>query len=225
MSPPFVRLRGPDGVLHEVGPEAIVGRSSAAAVRVDDPRVSAVHAEISWRAEGFVMLARGGRLLCDGRGARAVVLASGQHVTLAPGVELVVLAVEGGSAPVVPPTAGRDRLRFVVEEARVRVFHGSEPEPAVDLLGLPARLLAAALARADRGAPWARIAEAMWPEDAAVRASAAWTEVDERRFRNRWDQALASARRALAEVRDGEVLVQRHGVVFVELGPLDTVEA
>lgn len=89
---------------------------------------------------------------------------------------------------------------------------------------MPARVLAVALAHVERGAPWASIAEATWPDDAALRSGPGWTDVDERRLRNRWDQALASARRVLAEVGRQELLVQRQGMVFVALGPLDVVE-
>lgn len=224
MSSPFVRLRCPDGTEQTVGPECIVGRSGAAGLRVEDPRVSAVHAEISWRAEGFVLLARGGRLLLDGRGVRAVVLASGQRITLAPGVMLEVVRVEMGEAPVVPPTVGRDRLRFVVAESGVRVYRGADHAPEVELVGVPGRILGAVLADRDRGSPWPRLAEAIWPEDAAIRAAGGWTEVDERRFRNRWDQALTTVRRSLGGLREQEIVLQRHGLLFVELGPLDLVE-
>lgn len=207
-----------------MGPDTLVGRSALAGARVDDPRVSAIHAEISWRAEGFVMLARGGRLVVDGRGVRAVVLLPGQRITLAPGLHLDVIGIAPGDAEVVPATVGRDRLRFTVDRGCVRAYQGSETAPAIELLGVPGRLLATALGRLDRGTPWAEIAEAMWPEDAGVRATAGWTDVDERRFRNRWDQALVTARRALAGLGRQDLLVQRQGLVFVELGPSDSVE-
>lgn len=210
--------------MHTVGPEALIGRSTLATVRISDLRVSAVHAEISWRAEGFVLLARGGRVVVAGRGARAVVLEPGLRAALAPGVELEVLSVEAGEAPVVPPTMGRNRLRFLVEHGRVRVFQASDAEATLEVSGPAARILALALARADRGTPWGALAAALWPEDAAIRSTPAWTEVDERRLRNRWDQALLSVRRALTAVREQEILLQRQGFVFVELGPLDSVE-
>lgn len=186
--------------------------------------MSAVHAEISWRAEGFVLLARGGRLVVDGRGVRALVLDVGRRVALAPGLVLDVLAITPGEAEPTPPTLGRDRLRFVTGPVSVRVYRGTDTHPEAELLGVQGRLLGHALTQLDRGAPWASAAGAIWPEDAVIRESGGWTEVDERRFRNRWDQALVSTRRTLAELGRPEMILQRQGFVFVELGPLDTVD-
>lgn len=224
MAQPTVQLQLPDGRRCTVGPDAIVGRSTVAQVRIDDPRLSTVHAEISWRAEGFVLIARGGRITVDRRGVREVHLTPGLRLALAPGVELVVLAVDEGLAPVVPRTAGRDRLRFTIGEDVVTIFAGSGSEPVAQLVGLASRV-AAALLRERAGLAWDRVAEEVWPEDGEIRRGRrGWTDVDERRFRNRWDQQLGCLRRVLAPIRDGELLIVHHGLVELRLGPDDHVE-
>ena len=206
--------------------DAVIGRSSAAALRIDDPRVSTIHAELSWRAEGMVLLARGGRLLVHGRGVREVVLVCGLEVALAPGITLKVVEVTGGSDTPVPPTAGRERLRFLVGDGVVVV--GSGNDESRSLTGIPAQLLAALL-HAGGWVPWERIAEELWPDEGAVRRSTlagqsrAWTDVDERRLRNRFDQHLRSLRKELAPYRGGTLVEVQGGNVAVRLGPADTV--
>lgn len=211
------------------GPDAIVGRSAYAQVRVDDARVSTVHAELSWRSEGFVLLARGGRIATGGRAARSLVLRPGMEIALAPAVLLRVVAVDGGDAPVVPPTAGRDRLRFVVgpDDVKLGTVHGDEP--LAQLVGVAGRIVAELLRRRGAGVAWDVVAEAVWPEEGAVRArtreagDGGWTETDERRLRNRWDQQLVGLRRVLDPIRDGDLLAVRRGVVELRLAPGDVV--
>ncbi len=207
--------------------DALVGRSPAAALRIDDPRVSTVHAELSWRDAGLVLLARGGRLLVGGRALREVVLAPGLVVEVAPGLGLEVVEVVGGAAPPVPPTAGRERLRFVVGEGFVAI--GAGPDPQCTLTGVPGRILAALLSGpAER--PWDTLAEALWPDEGALRAatragaSREWTEVDERRLRNRFDQHLRTLRKDLGGLRGGALVELQGGVLHLRLGPQDVVE-
>lgn len=226
MSGPSARFLLPNGTEIEAGSDTIVGRSPVAGVRIDDARISTVHAELSWRAGGFLLIARGGRLVVGGRGVREVTLTPGLQIELVPGVSLRVLSVCAGSAPVIPPTAGRDRLR-VVAGPNVTIAAG---DAAATLTGVPARIVGFLLCR-PRGAPWDEVAAAVWPEEGALRTATlagtagrdAWTDVDERRLRNRLDQQIAATRRQLSGIRDGLVLVQG-GVVSLALSEGDVIE-
>lgn len=224
MSLPRVLFELPDCNVVVADPDAIIGRSAAAQVRVDDPRVSTVHAELRWGPSGFVLIARGGRLLVDGRGAREVPLYPGLTISLAPGLLLGVRSIGGGAAPPVPSTAGRERLHFVVGETSVQIHADHDDEPLVVLIGSAATILRLLLARRGVGVPWDQVAEAAWPEDGAVRAAKlGWTDVDERRFRNRWDQRLVTLRRQIEPLRGGDLLVLRMGMVALRLGDDDTI--
>ncbi len=227
---PLVRFRLPDDTLREAGPDALLGRSPLAAVRVDDPRVATVHAELSWRAAGFVLLARGGPLFVGGRPVAEATLSLGMEIALAPGQVLRVEQIVDGRAPVVPPTAGRERLVFRVRERVVEV--GAPDGPPVEVAGRSAAILTALLA-ADGPVTWERLAEAAWPEDGALRSAttrgdltggSAWTPVDERRFRNRWDHQLAALRRQLEPFRCGGLLRMLHGMVELRAQPSDVID-
>lgn len=224
MPTPVAWFELPDGSVVAAHPNAIVGRSPHATVRVDDPRVSTVHAELSWRAEGFVLLARGGRVAVGGRAVREVALSAGLEVALAPGVTLRVSRVEAGDAPVIPPTAGRERLRVVVGAEEVRIYRDGVEAPLAQLAGVQARIVAALAARRGGGVAWDVVAAVAWPEDAAIRGTPGWTDVDERRLRNRWDQQLVTIRRALEPVRCGELLRSQQGLVELALHAGDQVE-
>jgi hypothetical protein len=158
-----------------VGPEAIIGRSAVATVRIADPRVSTVHAEVSWRAEGPTLLARGGR----------------RH---------------GGRAP--RGGAGADRRA-----------------------GRASATIVAAPLRAGGPVPWDALAGALWPDEAAIRARGAtgaaddWTAVDERRWRNRFDQPLHALRRQLEPARGARTVTVRGGAVRLDVAPGDVQRA
>ncbi len=229
MSEPRVALRLPDGQVLEVGPEAVVGRSQAAEVRLADPRVSTVHAEISWRACGFVILARGGRVVVDGVPVPEAPLLPGARIVLVPGVAVEVVRVVSGEAPVIPRTAGREWLRWVCEGDLVRVHGGDEPEPRLEVDGLPGRLLVALL-EAVEPRPWHELAAALWPDEGELRSrrdpSAAdrWTAIDERRFRNRFDQVLAALRERLQRLPQERPVVLKQGALSLASGLQDRVE-
>lgn len=91
---PVVQVRGPDGRLHELGHGDVVGRLVSAALFIDDPRVSEAHAMVSHRGEALVLLALRRPIALDGRQVSEIVLEEGQVVTLAPGVDLEVVAVD-----------------------------------------------------------------------------------------------------------------------------------
>ncbi len=223
MARPVAWLQLPDGSVVSAEPDAIVGRSPQAAIRVDDPRVSTVHAELSWRAEGFVLIARGGRLAVGGRAVREVALIEGLEVALAPHLAIRVSRLESGEAPVIPPTAGRERLGVVLGVDDVKVFLQGVDTPLAHLTGVQARIVGALARRRGCASAWDAIAALAWPEDAAIRGTAAWTDVDERRLRNRWDQQLVTIRRQLEVVRSGQFLNLHQGVVELALRPGDDV--
>ncbi|MCK6507065.1 FHA domain-containing protein [Myxococcota bacterium] len=199
MASPYLRIQTSDGHLSTLGPDAIIGRSSAAALRLADPRVSSVHAELSWRADGPCLLARGGRLLVNGRPAAEVPLAPGQRVSLVPGLELLVVDVVEGEVSPTAPTLGRDAVRWRVGATEVAVEPpGGAP---MRITGLAGRLLAGCLA-VEHARPWTEVAAELWPDEARIRAgldpSSRWTDEDERRLRNRWDQLVRALRLQLA---------------------------
>lgn len=226
MSLPRVVFELPGGHLAVGEPDAIVGRSPSARIQVDDPRVSTLHAELRWGASGFVLLARGGRLVVEGRGMREVPLHAGLVVSLAPGVMLGVRTIDGGDAAPMPATAGRERLRLVVSAASVHIYADTDDEPLVVLIGSAATIVRTLALRRGVGVPWDVVAEAAWPEDGALRsARVGWTDVDERRFRNKWDQRLVTLRRQVEPLRGGDLLVVRMGMIALRLSDEDTVEA
>jgi hypothetical protein len=227
MDVPRLRLRLPDGRELVIGAEAVVGRAAIATVRIDDPRISTVHAEVSIRDGHYVILARGGRVLMDGVPVPEAQLQAGARVTLAPGVALEVLEVAVGAEAGIPRTKGRDRLTFHLGEA-VAIHLGDEPAPRLVVDGIAGRALAGLLS-APAGAAWDVHAAALWPEDAALRArrgpwkEGGWTPIDERRLRNRWDQLLASLRAQLEQVRTTRMITTRGGLAAIELEPQDQV--
>ena len=90
---PEVRLRLPDDQIVAAGPGALIGRSHTADVRIDDGRVSEVHAYVSLRANQLVLLALRGRIRCGQRDMPRLELAAGQRIELAPEVAIDVLDV------------------------------------------------------------------------------------------------------------------------------------
>lgn len=91
---PQLQLRLPDGQVVGAGPGAVIGRSYTADLRIDDGRVSEVHAYLSLRAGQFVLLALRGRIRCDQRDVPRLELRPGQRIELAPEVAIEVVAVK-----------------------------------------------------------------------------------------------------------------------------------
>lgn len=81
--------RGPTVLL----PGDLIGRSPAAALDLDDPRVSEVHAYVSLRGGELVLFGLRGRLGVGGEIVRRVVLRRGLRVQLARDLELEVVRV------------------------------------------------------------------------------------------------------------------------------------
>jgi hypothetical protein len=90
---PEVRFRLPDDQIAAAAPGALIGRSYTADVRIDDGRVSEIHAYVSLRASQLVILALRGRVRCDGRDAPRLELRVGQEIELAQGVTIGVAAL------------------------------------------------------------------------------------------------------------------------------------
>ena len=89
-----VRLVLPDGSRRTLGPGDLIGRLWSCALFLDDARVSEAHAMVSMRGEELRLLALRGRFTVDDRAVTEVVLAAGQRLALARGLELRVEHVE-----------------------------------------------------------------------------------------------------------------------------------
>jgi hypothetical protein len=101
-------IRSPDGRLVELVPGDIIGRSTSAALPVDEGRVSEAHAMVSLREGQLQLLPLRGGLALGGEPVSHVVLTPGAVVQLADGVELTVmeahlplevLGIEGRTLP------------------------------------------------------------------------------------------------------------------------------
>jgi hypothetical protein len=89
----LVRLRLEDGECVELGYGALVGRSSVATLRLDDPRVSEAHALVSVRRGELVLCSLRRMLGVRGRPVQDVVLKPGMVIELAPGLFVEVVDV------------------------------------------------------------------------------------------------------------------------------------
>lgn len=92
VSAPFVRVRCL-GRSHDLVPGDVIGRGRAAALPIDDGRISEAHALVSLRGGELKLLALRGRFMLEGRTLAETVLAVGQSIRLAPDVNLEVLEV------------------------------------------------------------------------------------------------------------------------------------
>ncbi len=66
---PFVRIRTPDGTVHDVPHGGIVGRLGIASLPLHDPRISEAHALVSLRGGVLRLLALRGRFAVGNRSA------------------------------------------------------------------------------------------------------------------------------------------------------------
>ncbi len=94
MQPAYARFRLPSGASVQLGSGDIVGRHRNAALCLDDPRISEMHAAVSLRRGGLWLLALRGGLRVAGLPAREVRVEPGLRVEVAPGLELIVDHVE-----------------------------------------------------------------------------------------------------------------------------------
>lgn len=91
---PEVRFALPDGDIVVGAPGAVIGRSYTADIRIDDGRISEMHAYVSLRASQFVLFALRGRVRCAGRDAPRLELKAGMRIELAPDYELEVITAD-----------------------------------------------------------------------------------------------------------------------------------
>jgi len=89
----FARLRLPDGTLADVGHGDLIGRTSGAALLLDDPRISEAHAIISLRRGDLFLLALRRLVAVDGAPISEVRLRAGVRIDLADGVAVTVVDV------------------------------------------------------------------------------------------------------------------------------------
>lgn len=155
---PGVCFTLPDGAEAVVGPGELIGRSAAAHLHLDDPRISEAHALVSLRGDVFRLLALRGRFVVEGQARSEWDLAPGQRIELARGYALQVrelhlpaqvLAIEGDLLPrqilvgvssllVEPQTA---LVRQYVAEAGAWLWNTGDANWTLQLRGAPARPL------------------------------------------------------------------------------------
>ena len=70
----FVRLKDPDGVVHELSHGDIIGRVWSAALHLDDARISEAHAMVSLRGQELKLLALRGMFALGRKTLRELVL-------------------------------------------------------------------------------------------------------------------------------------------------------
>lgn len=92
MLAPFVRVRCLTHI-HDLVPGDVIGRGRAAALPIDDGRISEAHALVSLRGGELKLLALRGRFALAERPCAELVLAVGQSISLAPDLTLEVLDV------------------------------------------------------------------------------------------------------------------------------------
>lgn len=88
-----VRFRLPDGTSETLYAGDVIGRTWAAALRIDDPDVSEAHAMISLRGERMWLLALRRRFSVGGKPTDGASLEVGSEIRLAPRVVLTVEAI------------------------------------------------------------------------------------------------------------------------------------
>ena len=98
VDPGSVELRLPSGEVHTLFHGDLIGRLWSAALRLDDPRISEAHAMISNRGREMKLMALRGRFFAQGQSVTDVALHPGLVVSLAPGLDVEVTAVNLPSA-------------------------------------------------------------------------------------------------------------------------------
>jgi hypothetical protein len=110
-------------------PRHVIGRGSVCHLRLDDPKVSSVHAELIWDGDGWKVRDLGSRNGTFVQGAR---IEAGQLVEIEPGGELAFagagssFALVDSSAPQLIATSERGELRVASDDL---LFIPSEDEP------------------------------------------------------------------------------------------------
>lgn len=76
------------GVMVDVGPGEIIGRSPMAALCLEDPQISEAHSLVSLRGQSLMLLGLRGRFRVPGKIQTEVVLTNGLRIELAPNIEI-----------------------------------------------------------------------------------------------------------------------------------------
>jgi len=124
-----VRLIVPSGDEVALHPGDFIGRSHAAALRLDDARVSEAHAMVSLRGGQLRLLALRGRLAIDAEPRTELVLEPGLDVRLARGVSLGVSGVELPDHALAIEAPGLSRTVLTTQSASILVEEGPELRP------------------------------------------------------------------------------------------------
>jgi hypothetical protein len=203
MAHPCVTFALPDARLATAGAGATIGRSNRASIRIDGPGIAAFHARIAPDAAGLILEAMDGPV---------------PPVALAPGAVLEI------GAERLAVHALRDPPDLVFRSGWGRFSVGANGDGVLrEITGL-AGTIGSALLAARAPIQWEQLAEKLWPDDAAIRRTQdGWTDVDERRFRNRWDQQLATLRAFADDLRPGGLVRVVAGAVDLALRPGDVV--
>lgn len=90
---PVVHLRTPAGLVVELGPGDMIGRSERAALCLSEPHISEAHAMVSLRGGELRLLALRGRFSVDGKATSQVALQRGQRIVLASRTALEIVDV------------------------------------------------------------------------------------------------------------------------------------
>ncbi len=111
-----------------VGPGDLLGRHGTCALRLDDPRVSEVHAAVRQRGRRLHLAAIGGVLRVGGAPLRDLLLRAGLRVQLVPGVVLDVLSVQR------PTEVLAVQVGDLPPQELVDPCYSLRPEPRIDLV-------------------------------------------------------------------------------------------
>ena len=106
MSGVWTRLQLPDGTLQIARPGSLIGRHIAAAVRINDPRLSEVHALLSLRGRQLKILSQRALIRVDGALCAEAALKVGQQIALVEGLSLSVVDVSLPAEVLVLEAAG-----------------------------------------------------------------------------------------------------------------------
>lgn len=130
-----VSFRLPSGSVVELLPGDLIGRTTAAALSIDEPQVSEAHALVSLRGGELQLLSLRRMVAVDGKGVSSVVLRRGLVVTLADGIDLTVEAVHlpGSLTALEAPGLGRRLLGNVASLSGNPLTISGRYEPGADV--------------------------------------------------------------------------------------------
>ncbi len=199
----------PGQVRTTAGPGGTLGRSNRASIRLAGTGIAAWHARIEELGGVLVLRPMDGAIRIRGVTRR--------EIELRPPIVLGI-----GDCPIAVVSVGEPPEGLLLQGGWGRFSVGVEGDGVHrEITGL-AGTLGSALLRSNAPVPWEQLAERLWPDDAALRRRAVdWTEVDERRFRNRWDRQIATLRAFADDLRPGGLVRVENGGVALATRPAD----